>query len=105
VLGGKWLARESFSVDRINSSKLSSATNIRGIEEHPNYLTHNEGTTTKLISPFQAHPGLPTQSGNVITTLKKQGSLLQQVWFFKLGFLAYHHISKENTLVSLKNSI
>ncbi len=27
-------------------------------EAHPNYLTPHEGTTTKLISPFQVQPGL-----------------------------------------------
>jgi hypothetical protein len=27
-------------------------------QAHSNYLTLNEGNTTKLISPFQGHPGL-----------------------------------------------
>jgi hypothetical protein len=67
---------------------------MRRSEAHSNYLTPHEGTTAKLISPFQVHPGLRAPiwkcyhyfEGNMT------GLAATSVVFFKTGFLAYHHI-------------
>jgi hypothetical protein len=53
-----FLFSRSFRFQGVWAEQAKLLVGMLGSEAHPHYLTRNEGTTTKLISPFQVHPGL-----------------------------------------------